>query len=71
MHADMTAVTIQSNKIVSNEVKENYMLREPSYGKNKQTNEIFNQPNTSNLPKCKERNCFSNHEVWGTLLKQP
>jgi len=34
MRADMTAVTIQSNKIVSNEVKDNYALLEPSYGKN-------------------------------------
>ena len=33
-HADMTAVTIQSNRIVSNEVKDNYALLEPSYGKN-------------------------------------
>ena len=31
----MTAVTVQSNKIVSNEV--NYMLLEPSYGGKKQT----------------------------------
>ena len=30
----MTAVTIQSNKIVSNEVKDNEALLEPSYGKN-------------------------------------
>ena len=34
MHTDMTAVTIQSNKIVSNAVKENSALLEPSYGKN-------------------------------------
>ena len=33
MHADMTAVTMQSNKIVSNEVKDNQVLLEPSYGK--------------------------------------
>ena len=26
MHADMTAVTIQSNKIVSGDVKDNYVL---------------------------------------------
>ena len=32
MHANMTAVTIQSNKIVSNEVKDNLALLEPSYG---------------------------------------
>ena len=30
----MTAVTIQSNRIVSNEVKDSYALLEPSYGKN-------------------------------------
>ena len=30
----MTAVTIQSNKIVSNEVKNNQALLEASYGKN-------------------------------------
>ena len=34
MHADMTAVTIQSNTIVLNEVKDNSALLEPSYGKN-------------------------------------
>ena len=30
----MTAVTMQSNKIVLNEVKDNYALLEPSYRKN-------------------------------------
>ena len=30
----MTAVTIQSNKIVSNEVKDNYVVLEPLHGKN-------------------------------------
>ena len=34
MHTDMTAVTIQYNKIVSNEVKNNWPLLELSYGKN-------------------------------------
>ena len=34
MHADMTAVTIQSNKIVLNEGKGNLVLLKPSYGKN-------------------------------------
>ena len=33
MHADMTAVTTQSNKIALNEVKDNLVLLEPSYGK--------------------------------------
>ena len=33
----MTAVTIQSNKIVSNEVKDNSVLLELSYGKTEQT----------------------------------
>ena len=33
MHADMTAVTIQSNKIVLNEFKDNKVLLEPPYGK--------------------------------------
>ena len=33
-HADMTVVTIQSTKIVLNEVKDNLTLLEPSYGKN-------------------------------------
>ena len=33
MHADMTAVTIQSNKFVSNEVKDKYVLLQPSYRK--------------------------------------
>ena len=40
----MTAVTIQSNKIVSNEVKDNYVPLEPSYGE--KPNELFGQPNT-------------------------
>ena len=43
MHTDMTAVTIPSNKIVSNEVKDNLVLLEPSYGK--KPNEPFGQPN--------------------------
>ena len=34
MHADMTAVAIQPNKIVLNEVKDNKALLEPSYRKN-------------------------------------
>ena len=33
MHADMTAITIQSNKIVLNEVKDNWELLAPSYRK--------------------------------------
>ena len=33
----MTAVTIQSNKIVLNEVKDNQELLETSYGKNERT----------------------------------
>ena len=33
----MTAVTIQCNKIVLNEVKDNLVLLEPSYGKTKRT----------------------------------
>ena len=40
-HADMTVVTIQSIKIVLNEVKDNLTLLEPSYGKN-QTNFLAN-----------------------------
>jgi len=44
MHADITAVTIQSNKIVSNEVKDNQVLLEPLYGKKEKP---FGQPNTS------------------------
>ena len=42
MHTDMTAVTVQSNKIVSSEVKDNQALREPSYRKKKK--ELFGQP---------------------------
>ena len=42
MHANMTAVTIQSNKIVVNEVKHNKTLLEPSYGKK---NKLYGQPN--------------------------
>ena len=37
----MTPVTIQSNKIVSNEVKDNEVLLEPSYRK-KQMNVLAN-----------------------------
>ena len=33
MHADMTAITIQSNKLISNEVKDSYVLLESFYGK--------------------------------------
>ena len=33
MQADMTALTIQSNKIVLNEVKDKWALLEPLYGK--------------------------------------
>ena len=39
----MTAVTIQSNKIVLNEIKDNWALLEPSY--RKKPNELFGQPN--------------------------
>ena len=42
MHADMEAVTIQFNKIVLNEVKDNEALPEPSYRKKKI--EVFGQP---------------------------
>lgn len=41
MHADVTAVTVQSNKIVPNEVKDNEALLEPSYRKN-ETNFLAN-----------------------------
>ena len=43
MHADRTAVTIQTNKIVLNEVKDNQTLLESSYGK--KHNELFGQSN--------------------------
>ena len=43
MHANMTAVTIQSNIIVSNEVKDNKALLEPSYEST--PNELFGQSN--------------------------
>ena len=32
-HGDITAVTIQSNKIVLNESKDKYVLKEAAYGK--------------------------------------
>ena len=38
----MTAVTIQSNKIVSSEVKDNLALLEPSYGKTERKNLLAN-----------------------------
>ena len=43
MNADMTAVTTQSNRTVWNEVKDNWVLLEPFYGK--KTNKIFGQSN--------------------------
>ena len=43
IHADLKAVTRQSNKIVSNEMKDYWALLEPSYGKI--PNELFGQPN--------------------------
>ena len=46
----MTAVTIQSNKIVSNEVKDNWALLEPSY--RKKSNELFGQPNKIAVFQC-------------------
>ena len=39
----MTVVTIQSYKIISNEIKDSQALLEPSYGK--KVNELFCQPN--------------------------
>ena len=45
LHVNMTAVTIQSNKIVLNQVKDNQALLESSYRKK---NEFFGQPNTWN-----------------------
>ena len=47
MHTDMTAVTIQFNKIVLNEVKDNSALIEPSY--RKKPDELFGQSNTLTL----------------------
>ena len=35
MHADMTAVTMQAKKTVSNEVHDSQVLLEPADGKNK------------------------------------
>ena len=48
MHTDMTAVTIQSNKSVSNEVKDNQALLELSYGK-KQMNFLANPMHSGEL----------------------
>ena len=39
MHADMTAVTIQSNKIVSNDVEDNEALLDLPYRKKEKENE--------------------------------
>lgn len=33
VHTDMTAVTVQSYKIISNEIKDSQALPEPSYDK--------------------------------------
>lgn len=43
MHTDLTAITTESIKIVSNKVKDNQVLLEPSYGK--KLNKLFGQPN--------------------------
>ena len=43
MHADMTAVIIQFNKFVLNEVKDNSPPLDPSRGK-KKLHELFGQP---------------------------
>ena len=48
MHAHMTAVTTQSNKIVSNQVKDNLALLQPSY--RKKPNNHFGQANTKIHP---------------------
>ena len=47
MHAAMTAVTIQSDKIVLNDVKDNYALVEPFY---REKYELFGQPNKCQSP---------------------
>ena len=41
MHTDKPAIIIQSNKIVSNELKDNQALLEPSYG---EKTKLFGQP---------------------------
>ena len=46
MHADKTAITIQPNKIVSNEVKNNSVLLELAY-KGKKMNKFLDPPNIS------------------------
>ena len=43
MHIDMKAVTMQSNKLVSNEVEVNHILLEPWYGK--RLSKLFGQLN--------------------------
>ena len=50
MHADMTSVTIQSNKIVLNEVKDNEALLEPPYRKN--VLDFFVNPIFSGIDAC-------------------
>ena len=52
MHADMTAVTTQSNQIGSDEVKDNLALLEPSWGK-KQVN-VLASPIPGCLPRIAE-----------------
>ena len=47
MHADMTAVTIKSNKIDLSEVKDTKARLEPSY--RKKLNECFGQPNMDGI----------------------
>ena len=53
MHVDVTAVTIQSNNIVSNEGKDKSVPLEPSFGGK---NELFGQPNIPyTFPECEHR----------------
>ena len=54
IQADMTVVTIQRNKIVLKEVKDNSALLEPSYAKT----QIFGQPNIIATEKTSMSNCW-------------
>ena len=56
MQAGMSTVTTQSNKVVSNEVKDNKALPEPSY--RKKPKELFGCP------------CIPGKRLMGTVLSQ-
>ena len=85
MHSDMAAVTMQSNKTVTNEVKDNQALLEPYYGKNqtfwptqyKETSFMSSVPNGKNMenrsrgPSVREQGTSPCSARWNLALSMP